>query len=161
MRAWLLLFVGIALAGCASKNEKRDYTPSVARFLLEAGGGTAGMAVTLPQSGVVVPVTPKPVFNEGDIVGVELVQVELGKALMFQLNGSAARDLYRLTGSHQGRRLVLSLNDVALGARRIDGAIPDGVIFIFVEVPDEELPKLVENLKKTTIDVQKEIKRKG
>ena len=33
--------------------------------------------------------------------------MELGKCLMFQLTPAAARDFYRLTGSHQGRRLVL------------------------------------------------------
>ncbi|HEY1109865.1 MAG TPA: hypothetical protein VGE76_14550 [Opitutaceae bacterium] len=162
MKIGLLLLLGVVLAGCASsKNEKRDYTATSARFFLEAGGDSTGMAIQLPQSGVTVAINQKPVITEGDIVGVELVQVELGKALMFKLNGSASRDFYRLTGTHQGRRLVLTLNDASVGARRIDGAIPDGVIFIFVEVPDDDLPKLVENLKKTTIDVQKEIKRKG
>ena len=48
----------------------------------------------------------------------------------------------------------------ALGARTIDGAVTNGVIYVFVELPDEELPALVEKLKKSSIAMQREIARK-
>lgn len=158
---WLILVACCGLAGCASKAAPRDYTPTWARFFLEAAPGADGMPVTLPRSGVNLVVNAKPVITEGDIVNVELVQVELGKCLMFQLTGSAARDFYRLSGSHQGRRLVVVVNDATIGARRIDGAIADGVVFAFVEVADDELPKLVDNLKKSSVALQRELQRKG
>lgn len=158
----LLLMAAIfAAAGCQSAAKKpRDYTPTVARFFLEAGSGE-GTAITLPMSGVQVTVNSKPVITEGDITGIELVQVELGKALMFQLTPTATRDFYRLTGTHQGRRLVLVVNDNPLGARRIDGAIINGLVFVFAEIPEEAMPALVENLKKSTVALQKEIAKKG
>jgi len=106
-------------------------------------------------------VNPKPVITEGDVVNVELVQVDLGKCLMFQLTPSAARDFYRLSGTHQGRRLVLLINDVAIGARRLDGAMADGLVYIFVEMPDDQLPELVVRLKGSSIAYQREIARKG
>jgi hypothetical protein len=93
-------------------------------------------------------------------VNVELMQVELGKCLMFQLTPAAARDLYRVSGSNQGRRLVLFLNDVALGARRMEGPLAEGRVFVFVEVADTALPTLVENIKKTTAAVQRAMARK-
>ena len=158
--ATLAIVVSFALSGCSSMSKPRDYKPTTARFFLEAGGPD-GTPVTLPQSGVNLIANSKPVFTEGDIVNVEIVQVDLGKCLMFQLTPSALRDLYRLSGAHQGRRLVLQIDNIALGARRIDGPITNGVIFVFVELPDAELPALVDNLKKTSAALQKEISRKG
>jgi hypothetical protein len=158
----LLIIVAliVSLCGCASSSKPRDYKPTTARFYLEAGGPD-GTPVTLPQSGVNLIANSKPVFTEGDIVNVEIVQVDLGKCLMFQLTPSALRDLYRLSGAHQGRRLVLQIDNMSVGARRIDGPITNGVIFVFVELPDAELPTLVDNLKKTSVALQKEISRKG
>jgi hypothetical protein len=159
-RLLLLVAMTFAIAGCQSASKPRDYKPTWARFFLEAGSGE-GTAVALPLSGVKVTVNSKPVITEGDIINVELVQVELGKALMFQLTPTATRDFYRMSGSHQGRRLVLVVNEAPLGARRIDGAITNGVVFVFPEMAEEALPALVENLKKSTVALQKEIAKKG
>lgn len=160
----LIALAGVALmlafGGCASSSAPRDYKPTWARFFLEAANGADGTALTLPRSGVNLTVNAKPVITEGDILDVELVQVDLGKCLAFKLTPTAARDFYRLSGSHQGRRLALIINDESLGARRIDGAIADGVVFVFVELPDEQLPTLVENLKKSSSALQRELKRK-
>lgn len=150
--------LSLLVGGCASKAPK-DYTPSVARFFLESATGD-GTPITLPQSSVRLAVNSKPVITEGDIVNVELVQVDLGKCLFFQLSPSATRDFYRMSVSHQGRRLVLLINDVPIGARRIDGAITNGVIYVFAEIPEADLPALVDNLKKTSVAIQKEV-RKG
>jgi len=148
------LAAALAGAGCKSLDKpSRDFTPTLARFFLEStDAGTA--AVELPISGVRVGIGAKPVFTEGDVADVDLMQVELGKCLMFQLTPAAARDLYRLTGSSQGRRLVLMLNQVPVGARRIDAPLADGRVFMFVEVAEAALPVLVTNLKKTTAELQ-------
>ncbi|HEY0946058.1 MAG TPA: hypothetical protein VGD81_12355 [Opitutaceae bacterium] len=148
------------LAGGCRSSAKRDYTPTLARFMIEARESEAGEAVTLPQSGVQITVLRKPVVAEFDIVNVEVAQVALGQCLLFQLTSSAARDLYRLTGSNQGRRLVLMLDGAPVGARRIDGAWSDGTILVFAEVPDSELGALVTSLKRTSADIQKEVSRR-
>ena len=159
------LFCGVAVAtliftGCHSLGEPaRDYTPTFARFFLETNEPDTA-AVELPISGVRVAIGAKPVFTEGDIADVDLMQVELGRCLMFQLTPAAARDLYRLTGASQGRRLVLMLNQVPVGARRIEAPLTDGQVFMFVEVSDAALPVLVTNLKKTTAELQRAIARK-
>ena len=146
--------------GCQSAAAPKDYTTMAPRFFLEAGASD-GTPVTLPQSGVRLTVNSKPVITEGDIVNVELVQVDLGKCLLVQLTPSATRDFYRLSVTHQGRRLVLLVNDAPLGARRLDGAITNGVIYVFVEVPEGDLPALVTNLKKSSVAFQRELARKG
>jgi hypothetical protein len=159
----LLLLLGwiAAGSGCASASKAKNYTPAVPRFFLEVQGQASGDELTLPRSGVKIIANAKPVLTETDITAVELVQVELGKCLGFQLSPTAARDFYRMSVVAQGRRLVVSINDTPLGARRIDGPIADGVVFVFVELADEILPELVTNLKATIVDLQREVKKKG
>lgn len=150
-----IMLIGVLLqTGCQTPPPKEaPYQPLVARFYLETKTGEAGVAVTLPVSGVSIMVAPKPVLVEYDIVNAELVEVELGRCLMFQISGPAARDLYRLSVSSVGRRLVLALNDQFVGARPIAGAMSDGIVFIFVELDEAALPEAVERLKSTSRDV--------
>ena len=157
--AFLMVVAGLVV-GCASKDRPRDFVPTTLRFFLESTSQD-GTPLTLPQSGVSMMVNSRPILTEGDIVNVELVQVELGKCLFFQLSPSATRDFYRISVAHQGRRLALMIDNVALGARRVDGPITNGVVFVFVELPDDALPALVEKLKKSSGFLQGEIKRKG
>ena len=158
--ALVALWAGFA-AGCQSTAKPKDYTPVTARFFLESSSSSDGTPLMLPQSGVRMTVNSKPVITEGDIINVELVQVELGKALLVQLTPSASRDFYRLTVTHQGRRLVFLVDGNPLGARRIDGAISNGVVYVFIEIPEPDLPAFVENLKKSSVAMQREIARKG
>ena len=153
------LLLGAWVAGCQTAKHKGDFTPTYPRFYLEAPDGR-GLAVTLPKSGVQLSLNAQPVLTEGDVVNVELAQVELGKCLMFQLTSSASRDLYRLTASHQGRRLALFVDGTALGARRIEAPWVDGTVLVFVEVPDETLPQLVSDLKKSCAALQRELAKK-
>ena len=53
------------------------------------------------------------------------------------------------------------VDGIALGARTIDGAVTNGVIYVFAELADEDLPALVEKLKKSSVAMQREIARKG
>lgn len=150
-----LAAIAFALAGCRtpSTEPSTNYAPLVARFYLEVKPEESGVAIKLPQSGVTITVAPKPVVVEYDIANAEVAQVELGRCLLVQLNGPAARDLYRLSVAMLGRRLVLSLNDQFVGARRIDQAIEDGAILTFIEISDAELPSLVARLKRTSADL--------
>lgn len=154
----------LLLAACstpAPRPERAPMPPLVARFFLEVGPGEAGVPVVLPRSGVTIVVAPKPVLVEYDLVNAEVAQVDLGRCLLVQLNGAATRDLYRLSVSSVGRRLVLALNDRFVGARPIEGAMSDGAILTFVELPDEELPGLVERLKNTCAEVATAAKKAG
>src|ERR1043165_1818824 len=150
----------VGAVGCQSTAKPKDYTPVSARFFLESSNAD-GTPVMLPQSGVRMTVNSKPVITEGDIINVELVQVDLGKALLVELTPTASRDFYRLSVTHQGRRLVLVVDGKALGARRIDGVITNGVVYVFVEMPETEMPVFVENLQKSSVAMQREIARKG
>lgn len=150
----IALLVGLLLLpACQTRTPSPLDQPLVARFFLEARPGTAGVAMQLPVSKLTFQVNPKPVLVEYDIVNVGLVRVDLGWCLQFQFTPAAARDLYRLTATNLNRGLVLTFNDTPIGARRIDQAIADGALLIFVEVPNENLPPLAEQLNRTTAAV--------
>jgi hypothetical protein len=150
------LLAGLALGGCASKTAKKDYPVSVIRFMVEATAQENGGVVRLPQSGVVIPIAPKTYFTEYDVLRCDVIDNELGKSLSFQFTDEATRDLYRFTASNQGKRFVLVLNGVAIGAQRISSANSQGFVIAYVELPDSELIALAKNITLTSEDARKE-----
>ena len=153
------LVLGI-LAGCQSLSTKpAGITPVVVRFHLETLPGEISEAVQLPQSRVSLNIAPKPVFSEYDVSNAEVARVELGLCLLVQLTPAATRDLYRLSVPAQGRRLVLSLDGVFLGVHRIDHAMADGLVPVFLEVADAQLPVIVARIKFTSTEVARAAKK--
>lgn len=159
LRTWFLASCACAslaaLTSCKTTPKARDYEPVLARFLMEAPAqDTNAQVVELPRSGVKIPVSPRIAFSEADVANVELVHVDLGLCLMFEFTPDAARSLMRVTGSNLGRRLVVTLNGRAFGARMIDTTFTDGRLMIFVELSDDELTATAVNLKRTAQEVQ-------
>ncbi len=155
----VILAALFAVAGCNTSTKKKDFDPTVARFFLEASERDAFASVTLPVSGVQIAINNKPVVTEYDFSGVQLAQSDLGKFLVFILTGDAARDVYRVTGNNQGKRLVLFINDKPVGARMIDRAFNTNSIAVFAAIPEELLPELVKNLNATSVDIQKQLEK--
>jgi len=155
----IVLGLAFVLGGCATTRQAA-FAPVVARFFLEADLSEPGRAVVLPQSGVAIHVAPKPVLMEFDLLDAQIAEVSLGRCLAFQLSLAAGRDLYRLSGTSQGSRLVLTLNDEVVGARRIDQPIDNGQLLVFVEIDDAKLPALVESLQRTIAETQRQLARK-
>jgi len=127
--------------------------------LIETEADRGALVITLPVSGVRVHTAPKPVITEFDLKSVSEARVDLGHCVVFHLAPAAARDLYRLTATNIGRRLVLLVNGEPIGARVIDGPVEAGLLFMFVEVPDANLADLVADLNYTTKLIQKETAR--
>lgn len=153
-----LCLLGLALAGCQTGDDRTKVEPLVARFYLETAPGTAGSVVELPVSKVRVAVSPKPVLVEYDLAGVDVVKVDLGWCLQFVFNPAAARDLYRMAVTTQGRRLVLTLNGLPAGARQLDPSVYQNGLLIFVEVPNEELFPLADRIRRTSAGLQAKAK---
>lgn len=155
----IVLAAMLAIAGCKSSTKKKDFNVTVARFYMEAPEGDAFASVTLPVSGVQIAINSKPVVTEYDFSGVQVAESDLGKFLVFTLTNDATRDVYRVTGSNQGRRLVLFINDKPVGARIIDRVFNTGAISVFAAIPDDVLVKLAKDMNDTSIDIQKQIEK--
>ncbi|MGZ0657412.1 hypothetical protein ACWPKO_02800 [Coraliomargarita sp. W4R53] len=152
----LLLFTSVGFFTACKEEPLENLT--VPRLMVESRGvnygGIGGNTVTLPVSGTSIGIQGAPVVNEFDIMNVEMVKVDMGVALLVQVSGQGARDLYRASVSNMGGRIVLTVNGNAIGARRIDGAIEDGKFYTFVEIDDEELGQLVLDIKESLIQIQ-------
>lgn len=155
-RSWWIAALGIPLVllgpACA-RSPISSGPPTTVRFFLETERGAAAVVV-LPESGVRIGVEAKPVLSEFDLVDVQVAREELGECLRFQFSRAAARDLYRMTTTRQGRRLVLLIGGQPVGARRIDRPWQDGQVQLFVERPDAALPALAAELRETAAQMQ-------
>lgn len=154
----LVAVVLLGLTASCGHTPPVDFHPMTARFFLEAQDDRAPVMV-LPRSGVSIAIEAKPVVSEFDFITVEVARVELGECLLFQLDGAAARDLYRMTTVHQGRRLVLLVNGAPMGARRIEQPWDDGRILVFVEVADQALPALAADIRRTATEVRRKAQK--
>ena len=143
------------LSGCGKEDADSLKSP---RLMMEVRGvdysSLSKMVSVMPISGTKISLQKDPLVSEFEILNVELVRVDLGLALMVQVSEKGARDLYRASVSNNGGRVVFMVNGTAIGSRRFDGAITDGKYYTFVELPDEELPQLVLDLKQSIADIQ-------
>ncbi len=130
----------------------------VPRLMIESRGmdysGSRGIELNLPVSGLMILVESAPIANEFDIINAEMVQVDMGLALMLELTDTGRRELYRRSVTNKGNRVVLTSNGKAIGARILDGAIMDGKFYTFVEIPDDELGQFVLDLKESIAELQ-------
>ncbi len=147
-------------AGCQSA-KPLEKPPLIARLFLEVRPGEPGVPLQLPVSKVSIVVGAKPVFVEYDVRNAEVARVDLGHCLLLQFSPAAVRDLYRLSVANVGRRLVLALNDAPVGTHRIERAMTDGEVLVFVEKPDADLPAIVEQLKQTSAAIAAAAKTSG
>lgn len=159
MKKFYLLLPILALVFCGCRKDRLETENlRVPRLMVETRGVTygnlGGQVVELPVSGTRIALQKEPLVSEFDIVNVELVKVDMGMALLVQTNETGARALYRGTVSNMGGRIVLTINNNPIGARRVDGAIQNGNFYTFVEVEDEELGQLVLDIKETIKEVQ-------
>ena len=156
----LLFFTSLVIClFCGCKKELSSKDLFLPRLMIESRGvdygGMKSTTVTLPISGTSINIQDQPLVNELDILNVEMVKVDLGVALLVQVSTQASRALYRGSISNMGGRIVLMVNGNAIGARRIDGAIEDGNFYTFVEVDDEELGKLVFDIKASLASIKR------
>jgi hypothetical protein len=147
-RCLAVLALAMLLASCHHLAPLAPAVTTHVRFYLESLEPGA-QTETLPQSGVQIGVRSQPLLTEADVKNVEIGQLDLGQCLLFQLTPDASAALNRVAIASRGRRLVLTVNDVALGAKRIDAPIGANPLAVFVEVPDAYLPRLLAMLKPT------------
>jgi hypothetical protein len=72
----------------------------------------------------------------------------------FFFNDDGRERLNIATGSNQQRRIFLFLNQKPMGVRFIDQPIDTGQLYMFLEVPDKDLPTYVADLKASVKTVQ-------
>lgn len=156
MTAFILTF-----SGCSHAQPEQKM-----RIYLESPDD--GARFNRPARSIVMPLTENhyyvyesPIIPEGDIVNVELVQVDLGYCIRLDLSRHASVIMHSATASNQGGRLFLLVNDKPVGVRLIDSPIADGQVYMFLEIPDKDLPQFVLDAQESCKRVQKILKSEG
>ena len=99
----------------------------------------------LPISKIAFDIEKQPLIWEGDIEAVSMAQVELGRCICFKLNENATK----LIQSHLEKRLILVVNDQALGFINLTPNMTGEEIYMFIEMREEKLPAFIEDLNKS------------
>jgi hypothetical protein len=156
-----LLGVLLVAAGCSSVD--KNFNPYLVRLYIEESPNLPASHVTdmvLPVSGSRITVRSRPVFGEWDILRARDFDTEFGPAIVLLFTQDAATDLYRTTISNQGRRMVLTINGLAVGSQYIGGPIEDGRISFFMEIDDVEVREVAEGIQRTSTEIQKRANKK-
>lgn len=146
-------------AGCAARRlSVEDWTR--ARFHLEASlEDDSTLLASLPVSEVRVAVQSKAILAEFDYESIQASRLEYGMALVFQLKPSARRAFLRLSAGNLGKRLVLMVDGVAVGLRRLDRPTDDGTMVIYLEMKDAQVEDLARKLQETTREIDRTLAR--
>lgn len=153
----LLAVAALCLSGC--KSDEITGPLYMLDFYLEASPNLPERYINktaLPLSELELTINARPILNHFSVDRVELVQVELGLAMLFQFDQLSARELYRHTAGNQGKRIVITVNGAPVGARVIDVPIANGVLMAFLEMTDEEMHELAANLQETTAKINEQ-----
>jgi hypothetical protein len=112
--------------------------------------------VTLPVSGITIPILGKELTLAEDLLNTEVV--ETGEpdlrvvSLLVQLNRTAGAMIMDVTRQARGKHLVLVINDEAVGIMPIEDRVVDGNLFFFVE-------RKGKNGKEAALEISRELNR--
>jgi hypothetical protein len=165
--ALLLLATGCGTATSSATPPPAGVTPVAVQFFLVVRGGDANTAVPLPVSGIRVPIdTTSPVLNRdmGDIAGVEVVRTEHeGLAMVFHLAGGRFGSISafnQMTATHQGYRLVMTLNGRPFAAKRIDTPISNGLLAVFPELDEKAIMDAANGINYVSSEMQRQLAKR-
>lgn len=161
-----LLLAVLALAGCAT--EKVTHIASVYVEAPSSTTLTMRRNVTLPVSGITIPIMTKELTLAEDLLSTTVI--EAGPAdlrqvyLLVHLNAIAARNIMDITRQARGKNLVLVVNDAAVGIMPIDQQVVDGKLLFAVEQKGMDSRAaalhLSEKLNASLIVIRKELESK-
>ncbi|MFW5883238.1 MAG: hypothetical protein ACOCVG_02620 [Verrucomicrobiota bacterium] len=138
---FLALLTGSALllTACQTGREEAKAVPRFYVEVLDANQlGNRVQVLEMPGEAQPITVQTASALNETHFARVQVVQVDLGRALMFETTSSGAFQLMRVSTTNIGRRLVLVVGEEVIGMRRIDGSIQNGVLYTFVFEEEDE-----------------------
>jgi len=153
--AGLSLATSLFFSGCKSAQIENAHVPTIFLEAASSFPGQTNPQVALPISGTELQIFEEPLYDPTDIIRIEMVRVDRGLAVRYLLTPSASRNLVRMSVDNLGYRFVFFDNETPIGARMIDGVMENGIIYTFLEVPDQLLPELVEDMNRTLVEVRR------
>lgn len=150
----LVLFSLFFVTGC--QTTEPSHFASIFVEAPESSSRIMRKNVTLPVSGITIPILGKELTLAEDLLNTEVV--ETGEpdlrvvSLLVQLNRTAAAMIMDVTRQARGKHLVLVINDKAVGIMPIEDRVVDGNLFFFVE-------RKGKNSKEAALEISRELNR--
>ncbi|MBJ7493970.1 MAG: hypothetical protein JHC77_02955 [Opitutales bacterium] len=150
----LVLFSLFFITGC--QTTEPSHFASIYVEAPESSSRIMRKNVTLPVSGITIPILGKELTLAEDLLNTEVV--ETGEpdlrvvSLLVQLNRTAAAMIMDVTRQARGKHLVLVINDEAVGIMPIEDRVVDGNLFFFVE-------RKGKNGKEAALEISRELNR--
>ena len=148
----LVLFSLLFMTGC--QTTPPSHFASIYVEAPESSTRIMRKSVTLPVSGVTIPILAKELTLAEDLLNTEVV--ESGEpdlrvvSLLVQLNRTSAAMIMDVTRQARGKHLVLVINDEAVGIMPIEDRVVDGNLFFFVE-------RKGKNSKEAALEISREL----
>jgi len=102
--------------------------------------------VVVPNPPLSIAVSRFPEVREVDLESAQVVRTDSRKQLVLQFNRHGTVVIENFTTERRGELYVLTLNSIPVAAPAIREPIRDGRLVIDVDIPDEDLDKLVAGL---------------
>ncbi len=167
-RKTFALLAALALAGCSSSDDAKTSKNYPAIHIEPSDSFSGGSReIEMPESGLRFNIIGRPIVPEGNFMSTGVFEVGPNdmrrNALLVQVDGKAAGDIYALSGKANGKRLFLLVGDRPVGVHLINDTVRDGDIFFDIEAPgatraekDKALFKLSADLNEAILKVRKE-----
>jgi hypothetical protein len=142
------LLTMVLLAGCAMFGDKNAASIQIFE---QVGGDLPGKMVrqvTVPKTGLTIPVAPYPSLTDRDLHEAQLVPTPAGAAIMLRFDPTGIMVLSELTTRCRGRYLVTFFNGRPVAAWLCDRMLDKGQWLVEGDFTDEEAKTAVESLNK-------------
>lgn len=158
----------LTLAGCSFDDDANleKFYPAIH---IEPSNSYRGGSreIEMPETGLRFNIIGRPVVPEGNFMATGVYEVGPNdmrrNALLVQVDGKAAGEIFALSGKANGKRLFLLVGDRPVGVHLINDTVRDGDIFFDVEVPgatraekDKALFRLSSDLNAAILKIRKE-----
>lgn len=109
---------------------------------------------TLPSTSKTVYVDSRGFLYEGNILKASVAEVTLPdnskeRGFWFTTDEDSAKYLFSTTASNLGSYVILKFDDRIIGARLIDQPMRDGIFFLSILEPDDDIFQIVELMNKS------------
>jgi hypothetical protein len=141
---WVLAALALAAGGC--QPEKRFTGLGVHLQTPAQLPESQRTIVVVPNPPLSIAVGRLPEVREVDLVSAQAVKTDTRKQLILQFNRHGTVVIENFTTERRGELYVLTLNSIPVAAPAIREPIRDGRLVVDVDIPDEDLDKLVKGL---------------
>ncbi len=161
LKALVLSLSTLLFSGCMEDEVKTLVTFHIGSGANILPQSIARDIVELPGSGHRLMCNNHPFLYGGDLERVDVARVDMPDVISidgfyFRCSIDGTRKLLAASAANLNNFIVLKINDVPMGLRKIDTIIHDGMLFVIADVPPKtELQKIADDINESILTINK------